>query len=263
MENQSPKRNLNPVDYWTALKDSLYEPNFWMSPEFIDKAQLDWVQKGELWGWIDASDEWFLPPMDIEGTFHTNCNVFAGFPETLLPPNKKVLDRQYIYDARNFKELGSPKWKVFRKNIRKYPRRCGGELEYMPLYGDDAQEAIAELVLQWSGHRELFDPETLLRFCLFGKHRWGLFRDRQLVGINVGDENFCGWGIFRYCIHDKSPFLDEYMRFCFYISTWAQEHQLIDDGGDLDNQMLAKFKLRLHPLLVRLVPSYLAPEGEE
>ncbi|NIP34438.1 MAG: hypothetical protein GWN12_05715, partial [Thermoplasmata archaeon] len=48
----------------------------------------------------------------------------------------------------------------------------------------------------------------------------------------------------------------EYLRWRFYTSNWAQEKKWINDGGDLDNEKLARFKLKLNPVQVAVVYSY-------
>jgi hypothetical protein len=167
----------------------------------------------------------------------------------------KPLDRQYIYDAHDFNDLSGKRWAVFRKNIRKYPNRYGYNLIYRELEIDDHIDQVGELMFRWAHGRELQDNEVMVRFVMLGRLRWGLFNGHKLIGVNVGDENHTH-GIYRYCIDNCMPFLNEYLRYRFYTSPWAQQKRWINDGGDLDNPSLARFKRKLNPVEIRTVYTY-------
>lgn len=232
-------------------------PNFWMTPEYVKFAELEWMEANHgLCGWVDPSSdqvEWVFPPM-AHGSFFINSPIWAGFPDN-PGEDGAVLDRQYFYDPDNFEDLHGKEWKTYRKNIRKYPSRVKGNLWYRRLKQNEQQEAISELLANWAEGKEIQDPEVMVRFCLMGQTRWGLFLDDQLVGINVGDHNWIH-GIYRYCLDDGTPFLNEYLRHCFYTSFWAQGFCYINDGGDLDNPELARFKQKLNPTHVATVYSH-------
>ena len=78
----------------------------------------------------------------------------------------------------------------------------------------------------------------------------------RLVGMNVWDENFAFIN-YRYCIDDGAPFLNEYLRYCFYTHpTILLINKYVNDGGCLDSEGLKKFKMKLNPLAVYKVFSY-------
>jgi hypothetical protein len=140
--------------------------------------------------------------------------------------------------------------------VKKYPARCGGELTYRDLseiqYIDPF---VSELMIQWGKDKNVFDPETMLRFGLMGEHRFGLFLKKsgcaaQLIGLNIWDENW-KYVNFRYCIDDGSSFLQEYLRYQFYTDPEIQaKGKLVNDGGALDSEGLLRFKLKLNPVQV-------------
>jgi len=240
------------------------EPNFFMTAEYIRHKGLRWDDQDGLIGWRDPDDPnlWFFPPWMVEqGRFAVKKQRYwAGFPG--LPGNRPTeLDRQYVYNPLKFQELEGSEWKVYRKNIRKFPARLpvGSHLEYKMIEGDDYEDQIADLVEHWCGPRPTIqDPDVLVRFCLFGWWRWGLFQDGLLVGLNVGDLN---WKhvIFRYCLDDGTPFLQEYLRHQFYTMPWTTCNATVgiwvNDGGDLGQEGLRKFKERLNPARIETVYS--------
>ena len=139
--------------------------------------------------------------------------------------------------------------------MRKYPQRAGGQLKYKRLKGNDSDDEIAALLEAWGKGREFHDPDTFIRFCFCGDHCWGLFRDGELVGLNVGDENHA-YAIYRCCIDDGTPYLNEYLRHLFYLSPWVQTRRWVNDGGDLGQEGLRRFKMKLNPVAVQTVYSY-------
>lgn len=250
----SPTRS-GPKGYLTTLQKSDYTPNWWMTWEYPLQAKLEWVVWGDLAGWVDPEDPdvWFLPPLGSDG-FELHHPTFAGFPNA-VGPNGTFLDHQYIYDAHRFLDLSGGKWKVYRRNIRKYPARTKGELSYQKLILGEREEEVGELLETWAQGRTLQDPDTLVRFVLYGSRRWGLFRDGALVGVNVGDVNYLH-AIYRYCVDDGTPYLNEYLRHRFFTSSWTQDRRWVNDGGDLGNPGLARFKRRLNPAVVNDIHSY-------
>ena len=236
----------HPEVYWIALRSSNHLPNFWMTRQYVALANLSWMDCEDLCGWVDEEDDecWFLPPLGHRG-FETHHPVFACFPGERVV-NGTFLDHQYIYDAHQFLGLEGSQWKVYRKNIKKYPGRTDGALEYRELIPQEYKDEVGVLLERWCAGKVLEDPETLVRFAFYGSWRWGLFRDGELVGLNIGDLNHLH-AIFRYCIDDTTPYLNEYLRHCFYTSGWAQTFRWINDGGDLGNPGLERFKRRLNP----------------
>ena len=238
-----------PLDYWTALANSYATPNFWMTPEYVKFAELFWVEKDDLCGWkYDEDEEWFCPPLGLSG-FRIDQPTWAGFLDLKGNMGNTLLDHQYLYDAYRFQDLSGSIWKTFRKNIRKYPARYSGQLKYRRLVGAEYEQEIGEMLLEWSEDKIIQDPEVMTQFILLGKFRWGLFLDEKLVGINVGDANHAH-AIYRYCLDDGSPFLNEYLRYCFYLDPWTQVKRWVNDGGDLGDSALARFKRKLNPAVI-------------
>ena len=246
--------------FWETLKNLPTEPNFWMSEEYAEKKELRWTEEGHLIGYKDMEkpDEWFYPPLVLNvGQFDLNQNIFAGFPGQLNVHlmEWEPLDNQYIYDPQNFKDLSGGKWKVFRRNVRKYRERNPGVLLYKSLVPKEFEEEIEEMILNWTdNNKEVYDPEVMVEYLLGGEYRWGLIRNGKLVGINVADISSKTFVNFRFCLDDGAPFLNEYLRLCFYLS-WGKG-TLINDGGDLGRKGLAQFKRKLNPVSVIPVYSY-------
>jgi len=231
-------------------------PNFWMSEEYVQKAGLVWIKRGLLEGFVagNDSDEWFFPPIK-NGSFVFNDNIYCGFVDYSIPfVQSDFLDYQFIYNPSDFLDLSGGKWKVFRKNIRKYIRRIQYDVVYRPLQLDEQSEQVESLLLRWSSGGEFYDPDVMIRFILQGNNREGLFVGGMLVGLNVFDENFMFIN-YRYCLDDGSPFLNELMRFYFYTNS-ARRRKLVNDGGSLGLEGLYRFKCKLNPLTVFKVFTY-------
>ena len=268
MEN--PK--LTKKAYWAAVKKHNLIPNFWMSEEYISKAGLVWVNTGGLCGWVlpaqqSGAWEWFFPPMTKKGFFvgDGSHSVYAGFLENIvLDDNVKFLDYQFIYDPKDFLNLEGPQWGVFRKNIKKYPKRSNAELIYRKIDSENTQDSDSiKLLLNWAGEKEFFDNEVMIKYIVQGLHRWGLFADEKLVGMNVFDENWM-FTNFRYCVDDGTPFLNEYMRYLFYTNDIIiMRNKLVSDGGSLDNEGLRRFKMKLNPCEIYVVTSYKQEKSNE
>lgn len=235
-----------------------------MSDEYIDKAGLVLQRKGGWFGLAFPDDgDWVFPPLeeDVDG-LRFGSEYWAGFScDCTFSDSVEVLDRQYIYDSDSFHDLRGHHWSVFRKNIRKWPKyNYGSFIQYSPIFGDFEHNQISDLLTKWADRMgDIQDPEVLVRFVLYGNNRWGLFRNRELVGLNVADFNW-RYVNYRYCIDNGEPFVQEYLRYRFYMSSWVWKarHQaklLVNDGGDLDNEGLARFKRKLNPVQVLWVPT--------
>lgn len=245
---------------WEYLKKAQskdYIPNFWMSEEYIQKRGLVWTSIKTGWeGFVDPDnpDEWFFPPIKS----HTNDfphkqeyslhSIYSTFVYKEIPPALcfRFLDWQFFYDPIEFTLMVGSHWSVFRKNVRKYPARCsrGIGLNYIPMKGKEHYKKIESLLLKWSDGRELYDPEVLVRYAFEGGQRYGLFNNNELVGMNIADRNF-NFINYRYCIDNKEPFLQEYLRFLFY--THPDTNMYVNDGGSLGEEGLLAFKMKLNP----------------
>ena len=252
----------NPLikDFWDRLKNLPTEPNFWMTEEYAKKKELQFVVEDLLAGYREKEvfDQWFYPPLIFNiGQFDLNQNIYAGFPGQLNVHlmEWEHLDNQYIYDPEKFKDLSGGKWKVFRRNVRKYPEQNPGVLLYKQLVPEEFEEEIEEMIVGWADNNiEVYDPEVVIEYLFHGQHRWGLIRNGKLVGINLADwlsETFIN---FRFCLDDGSPFLNEYLRLQFYLG--LEEGVMVNDGGDLGKEGLKRFKTKLNPVSVTTVNSY-------
>lgn len=239
-----------------------------MSAEYLMMSDWEWCRRrGGLKGWADDETNtqpfvWAVPPMrENELTFH-GVPIWAGSLDRIGTPTC-VMDRQYIYNPKAFTDLSGGGWATFRKNIRKWPRRIGrGRHEYRRLTDEDKPK-VGHLLSNWSvRHPEVFDPVTMIHLCLFGTWRWGLFVGDRLCGMNVADNNY-RYINYRYCLDDGSDFIQEFLRYQFYTSDWTlQSGMLVNDGGDLDEEHLAEFKMKLRPFEVRRVFQYRLSQGE-
>lgn len=256
--------------YLEVVRSHRLIPNWWMSEEYLEKAEALWVEDGPFQGFQITEGEWFFPPLVVGGGFLADPppkKVFAGFCTTRLLPKDttsshplRFLDYQYIYDPDDFQRMSGHSWQVFRKNVRKFPRRNKGVLRYQRILEEDTPQ-VEQLLLTWGKNRELYDVEVMSKFILFGEHRMGLWRDSELIGMNVWDENF-QFVNFRYCLDNGEPFLNEYMRYLFYAYPERYDDspnpkpKKVNDGGSLDSDSLRSFKLKLNPCEVHQVYSW-------
>ncbi len=243
------------LDYLKAVSDAKFLPNFWMSEEYIQKAGLHYVEMFGMEGFQDVPGDWFFPPLFCSLPV-LRGNIYSGFLTDKLRVCGKVastfLDYQFIYQASDFDDLSGNKWKVFRKNIKKYERRVSGKLNYKPLEPGEQTQQVENLLLKWADGREVFDSEVFILFVMKGHNREALFVDDKLVGLNVFDQNFA-FTNYRYCLDDGSPFLNELMRYLFYTNRGSAT---INDGGSLGLEGLYHFKHKLNPIQIYRVFSY-------
>lgn len=246
-------------EYLMNVNKSYILPNFWMSEEYIDKAELKWVEApGGLSGFktsqAESEDgEWFFPPLCEEGHFVWEQNIYSGFPNNFKLDT--FLDYQFIYRPSDFLSLGGGKWKAFRKDVKKYMRELGGGaiVGYQTLQHGAYKQQVEELLLKWSANRVLYDPEVMIRFIMEGDNREALFVRGIIVGLNVFDQNF-KFVNYRYCIDDGSSSLNILMRYLFYIN--QSPELLINDGGCLGSDSLYRFKNKLNPYIIHNVNSH-------
>lgn len=230
-----------------------------MSSEYVEKSNLLYCQEGDLIGLrADPRDpEWFFPPYNTKtDQFETAYPIYSGFIATNTTANSEFLDYQFIYNPKHFLNLEGSQWAVFRKNIRKFPLRNRGALVYEQLSADAPFEPIEDLLIKWAEDKEIYDNEALIKFAFEGENRWGLFIGGKLVGINIFDENEM-FVNYRYCINADIPFLNEYLRYAFYVSPiLAIKGKMVNDGGSLGSDTLYNFKTKLNPERVHLIYSY-------
>lgn len=223
----------------------------------MDRKNLVWKEEENLVGYKEDG-EWFFPPLDLNlRKFDLNQNIFCGFPN-VYSKNSIELDRQYIYSSTQFFDLSGSRWKVFRKNTRKYSARFGQEdMVYRLLKIGEREQEISELLLNWGKERNVQDFEVMVSYLFWSGFRWGLFNKDKLVGVNVADENW-KYICFRYILDEGIPFLNEYLRLLFYqnLNSVFSFDKEINDGGDLDSEGLSFYKKKLNPCRIEKVYSY-------
>lgn len=253
------------------LRHQNVNPNFWLSLEYIQKAGLVWFEQhlemDRLMGLKSSLSDlwWFFPPIDQHGRIlsEEEVPVYASWA-SFHTRKSKLLDYQFIYNPVNFQDLSGNHWAVFRKNVRKYPKRHPGtKLTYGKLEACHFHQQIAVLLVKWAEGKNIQDNETCINYCFYGGNRWALFADKELIGLNVYDENW-NYINYRYCIDNKEPFLNEYLRYCFYTCPEILDRKkLVNDGGCLDSQTLFQFKQKLNPYEVEYVVTTIPEERAE
>ena len=234
---------MNP--YLKMLKENNYNPNFWCSENYFYYAE--WVTEVNN-GWVivrDKEGQLMLPVINDEGITLVG-NWWAGLDDKMFLMYG-LLDYNFIYDPRNFLNLEGSCWKVFRKNIKKFPRnRKGLRYEYC-----QSSDLSTDVFISWlCGRKEdeiILDDDVILKY-LHHTEKKILYDDNEVYGINIWDENY-KYVNYRYCFTDGSPFLSEYMRYLFYTDKdILQKEKLINDGGSLGSEGLHNFKVRLNPV---------------
>jgi hypothetical protein len=251
--------------YLSTLNKLQITPNFWMSLEYILKAGLAWVEDYPLQGFklpeaVDRN-EWFFPPLNmLTGGLKVGKGYwYAGFiaPPYLVPNETlKKLDDQFIYNPADFLEMKGGCWAVFRKNVKKFPKRNPGWLLYRPIERNEEGQ-VRRLALDWGENKQyVYDVEVFLEYMLEGWNRRGLFYKDKLVGMNIWDENY-RYINYRFCVDIGEPFLNEHLRWRFYTSPLIlNRKKWVNDGGSLSSPNLRKFKMKLNPTVIYEVHSY-------
>ena len=239
-----------------CLEVANLEPNFFQSEEYLSlREDLSWVECGDLSGFVESGyDGWFIVPIGADNKPCLECSCWIGQPVGLggLPG---FLDYQFVYDPKRFLDMSGKDWLVYRRNVRKWPSRCSGDIKYLRLSEGKYAEEAAGLLANWACGRELYDVETLARFAVFGRHRWGLFLNGELVGLNVADENY-RYINYRLAVDRGDDFLQEYLRYRFYLDEWTQSRgKLVNDGGTLGSEGLYRFKVKMNPIRISWVYS--------
>lgn len=241
-------------------------PNFWFSQEYLEKAGIT-VHQSEGWVWAEDEGVVVFPPLHPglpSGRLPQRIEkVWSDFEnEAIDHPvwrKSEFLDYEFIYDPKAFLDLSGGKWKVFRKNVKKWPKANPGCV-YKMLPPDFPQHPIRDLLVDWLltlEDYEIHDDSSLLAFAFHGENRAGLFSPGgKLVGLNVWDENWC-YVNFRYCFSLPEEHLNSYLRLLFYTDPEIQaKNKLVNDGGVLDRPSLKFFKEKMNPLKVRKVYSH-------
>lgn len=261
------------MSYLNLIQQKKIEPNFWCSEEYFARAGwVDYEDQNQIW-MVDGEDATMLPPIDLgpDGIWGATYDggIWADLP-TYIPnfpaphTRKTFLDFNFIYDPKQFVDMAGGKWATFRKNVRKFPKRCKAKaLNYYQLppdephhYDDWYASQLNEIVGDWGGGRkEIYDADVIISYLLNGLNREALVDEKgHIYGINVWDENY-KYINFRYSICRTVPFLSEYMRWLFFTKR-IDDGKLVNDGGALDNPELEKFKRKLNPIRVNTINSW-------
>lgn len=236
-------------------------PNFYLSVPYLQLSQSR-VKTDGHYIWV-VSEGWCLfPPLLIKGsgTWHYPVlRSWSDFDGVLSVCRKqKFLDWEYIFDPGKFKDLSGGRWEVFRKNIRKWPKR-NEKWTYSNIPPDPM--AAGNLIANWLIEKgdDAQDADLMADFAYFSKvpniFRKYLYNSNgDLVGINAWDENY-QYVNYRVCIVDfTEAYLDEFMRYLFYTDNIIEETgKMINDGGTLDNPGLERFKDKMNPIKKRKV----------
>ena len=234
-------------------------PNFWLTQEYLSIQDAEFHNNGKVI-WIQEDDWAIFPPLPLRhplgdpGTLRELCpplKIWSDFENYHIGDELGFLDWEYTYEPSHFADMSGGKWKVFRKNCRKWPR-ANPCWEYVPQI--PPSKAIDRLLINWFlGHDEIEDDNSLLWFVYNGKFRDFLYSAGKLVGINVYDVN-SRYVMYRYCITDPDePYLDEFNRLLFYQK--LPPGYLVIDGGTLGSAGLERFKDKLNPIKKREVYS--------
>lgn len=243
-------------------------PNFFMSVPYLLLTGGTVVEK-DGWIWVEDGGQFICPPLPLKIPLYPlpKYPIWSSFPsnspelEYLKFYNKELLDEQYIYDPSDFLAMEGGIWETFRKNARKIPKRYSGKFQYCNLGMETYEEfGVNQLILDWLMDRSenVEDAEFLANFALLSDmpeiHREFLLLDGELVGMNAWDENY-HYINYRICIVKKGiQFLSEFLRWLFYSKLATNGcTKLVNDGGNLGNPELAKFKLKLNPIQINKV----------
>lgn len=257
--------------YLRTLSNRELLPNFWTSAEYFNRA--GWKENAfDGWVWMeDASGKCMLPPLILLGhspltRFPSGIDsVWSDFSDWGMPDWESwFLDLEYIYRPKAFQKMEGKRWMKFRKNVRKWPRNLGA---IEPHYTGAEPEAhqIEEVFIEWmelfGKGLTLYDPEVMADYIFqapLHNVRYLYVKDR-LVGLNVWDSNHM-YVNYRFCVHRDEPFLNEYLRYCFYMDKW-EPLTLVNDGGVCGSTGLKYFKDSLNPWRVRDVHSWEMPKN--
>lgn len=261
--------------YLRAMKAHNIEPNFWISKEYFRVAGFKEIiaspgSSDQLIGIISEDTAQFIfPPISLlhgcgRIPICPSTGIWSDFRDTKYKEaDATFLDLEYIYDPKNFLVMSGGDWAVFRKNVRKWPRTN----DYVYVNPDDwpqefFEEAIQKLLIKWLEQHEeveIHDPEALLHYVQRGENRKVLFQvdEKKVMGINCWDSNY-KYINFRFSICDRTePFLNEFMRYLFYIDPDILKTQmLVNDGGVLGSEHIQRFKDKMNPVRVRKVHSW-------
>jgi hypothetical protein len=255
--------------YLKRIQELGIKPNFFCSKSYFDNPEIIGKIEDE-WIWVEENELVLFPPISLKNIWNfKNCPItgwwadFANYPLELWDDSHKdwkvsPLDKEFIYSPMDFNNLSGSKWRMFKKNIKRWP-----DINIGYTYNEKANYFdIKDLLVEWLELRaeSVQDFETIIRLILepskidYCKYLYN--KDGKLVAINYADENYM-YINYRYLICKKEPYLDEFARYCFYTDYDIQKkNKLVNDGGCLDSDNLKRFKMKLNPCSIRDVYSF-------
>jgi hypothetical protein len=235
-------------------------PNFFLSEKYLEFSQVKCLESDNQI-WIE-DEEWMLfPPLSCDNReiqkIVCEKNIWSTFGNSKFSNYQcEFLDYNYIFNPSRFDCLKGNNWEIYRKNIKKWPRR-NENWKYDWNCKDDKEVNL--LVGNWMEKKinELEDFNILINFIFDKKiERKYLYNNNQLVAINAWDENHV-YVNYRICIIKKEQsFLSEFVRYLFYTDPFIRsKNKLINDGGSLGYDGLERFKDKMNPLQKRKIYS--------
>ncbi len=240
------------------------KPNFYLSQTYLELVGATcFDEDGMLYIWERSI---ILFPSIKNGKLYKSdfYEIWSDLGINITGYTYQFLDYEYIFDPLDFDNMEGGQWKVFRKNVRKWPRANPDwkYVTYSELNRFQRFHHIHQLIINWLKGKEddCQDSCLLAEVAHFSSYhgigRKYLIQGNKVVGINAWDENW-EYLNYRVCMVDKSqPYLDEFMRYCFYTDPDIRaKGKWVNDGGVLDNPKLEKFKDKLNPLIKKKIYS--------
>jgi len=239
--------------YLSALERKNVEPNFFCSEDYWKYAGWKAVLDGKYLIVVDEDGKNMLPAFDIveERFDYDEMDFWAGFPDY----NKgKFLDYEFIYDPGSFMNLEGKRWKLFRKNIRKFRNEVEAELILSKEVDEDVLKSFLDRWVKENEGKNWYEPEVMFRTIFETGKRMFLYgrESGKLYSIMIWDRNYM-YINFRYLLTLDYPKLQDISRLFFY--RWAFHQGLVNDGGCLDSEGLEWYKKRLNPTKINTIYS--------
>lgn len=254
------------LHYLKLLEKKGVDPNFWISLPYLETIGAV-VLVENYWWWIEEDGKPLFPAVSEKGVSPTSESYplpegWADFSNLKFPieGTYTFLDYEYIYTPSDFSNMSGKKWGIFRKNIRKWPRR-NGEYQYSKEF--PGTKEIEKLMIAWlekDPTARIQDEEVLLKYIFeppLGVTQKFLISKRKLIGMNIWDENYKYINYRVSVCLPREPFLNEFCRLLFYRdSIVLRSGKLVNDGGVLDRTGLERFKDKMNPIRKRKVYSW-------
>jgi hypothetical protein len=251
--------------YFDLILKSGVFPNFYCSEELARVSGWKEIYtdiEGRFCCALVDENGFIFPPIDSNCfEFVLSESFWAGFSGMNLSNHKYAVfhDYNFIFDPYSFIDMKGGSWAVFRKNVRKFPKRLGGILEYKMLDPGERKRETINLLVEWlknKGSQTMIEnPDEMTYYLTMGKKRAGLFRNGDLIGVNAWDENSI-FANYRFILNKDIPFLSEHLRWRFFTHiNDINPGKLINDGGSLGNEGIYRFKSKLNPLEIHEIYS--------